>query len=161
MCPGLQYTIAKWSPPQEKGRFVFATIGIWFLSCTCWWCRIIYYIAFQSFCRWNAWHRAHVAICGLLDDKIRMGVHILYPRNNCIGSHVSMDYNRLQFANWTSADHRTGTEIHWGCPRQFRVTYTGRKFTFESVGNSILMIFFHNFVSFAFHREDCHRSHAF
>lgn len=27
MYPGLQCTIAKWSPPQEKGKFVFATIG--------------------------------------------------------------------------------------------------------------------------------------
>lgn len=27
MYPGLHCTIAKWSPPQEKGKFVFATIG--------------------------------------------------------------------------------------------------------------------------------------
>lgn len=27
MYPGLQSVIAKWSPPQEKGKFVFASIG--------------------------------------------------------------------------------------------------------------------------------------
>lgn len=81
MTPGMSYTIAKWAPPQERGIFVFASMGGKVQSNLCQFHRREQNIL-NNFLFRHIGYRGNMASSRIFNDTFRVELCLLRASNN-------------------------------------------------------------------------------
>lgn len=137
MYPGLQCTIAKWSPPQEKGKFVFATIGGTLGTVLTW--PFVAYLMTELGWVYTFYIPATIVLAVTI-------LWIITVYNSPI-EHPRISEQELKFIEAAQGNSVSRIQV------EFCIEF----FFFLLKNYKVVIIFFSSNI----YREDCHRFHAF